>query len=327
MTPGGAGVTPQSRHGVATMILPKGFKVNPYHLYKAPASAVKGIATAQFAATGTSPWYVYPKNNAANGPEVCSNAGSGINGVGADSQGDLIVPNGLSGISVYAPPFTASSCGTLLGTIPVTGQVEDAAAINAATGPFLTATNSGVAYLCQLPSTCTALPSAGQGGSFTQVAMDKNGNCYTEGYNANFSGQILVVYSGTSAAPCTGSGFVASGFTQASIGGIDVDNAGNIVAISLGVPSSVSTWKGCATGTCTPIQASTALTGESVYGHVGKQQQRWVTGDVTNNDVEVYSYSPATGVGKMLYNFNNGMTGCGSFTPCEAAAYMPNSQK
>jgi hypothetical protein len=60
---------------------------------------------------------------------------------------------------------------------------------------------------------------------------------------------------------------------------------------------------------------------------VSKQQERWVTGDVTNNDVEVYSYSAATGVGAMLYHFNNGMTGCGSATPCEAAAYMPNSQK
>ncbi|MBV9480649.1 MAG: hypothetical protein JO249_07840 [Acidobacteria bacterium] len=327
--PGGPGGAPQGRQGATMMAIPKSPFVRPYRLYKVPASYTRGIATAQFV-YGISPAYVYPKNNGANGPAICSISGTGLTGVSSDSKGDLIVPNASnsgSDISVYAPPFTASSCGTLLGTIGTPGGAQDAAAINAATETIVVGKIPAEVDTCTLASlTCTPLSTPEIGGSAMWVAMDKNGNCYADGYSSG-SSVDLWVYNGTPSAPCTGTGAVASGFSELHPGGIDVDNKGNLVALSYGLPSTVTTYSGCATGTCTVVQPSTSLAGESIYGHIGRRGERWVTADITNSDIEVYSYSHATGVGSMLYQFNNGLTGCTGSTPCVAAAYMPSSQK
>jgi hypothetical protein len=326
--PNGIGAGALARHRVATLAISKlpSAKFGQYRLHNVATSLPRGIATAQFTGSGGTSW-VYPKNNASNAPPICGNASVAVNGLGSDQAGDVVIPEAFDGISVYAPPFTASSCGTLLATIPDSlGQAEDGAAINAASGTIVVGHNDGIVATCTiLADSCTELTSPNMLSDFVQVAMDVNGNCYADGFNSS-DAISLWVYSGTPSAPCTGTGVESTGFSETSIGGIDVDNKGNLVALSLGSPSTVTTYSGCATGACTVVQAAHALTGESVYGHVGRQNARYVTGDVTNGTIEVYSYKPATGVGAMLYDFNNGLT-CSPTDPCEAAAYMPIAQR
>ncbi len=327
--PNGIGAGAQARHRVATLAISKlpSAKIGQYRLHNVATSWTRGIATAQFTPSGGTSW-VYPKNNTGNAPPICGNASVAVNGLGSDQAGDVEIPEAFDGISVYAPPFTASSCGTLLATIPDSlGQAEDGAAINAASGTIVVGHNDGIVATCTISAdSCTELTSPNMYPDFVQVAMDVNGNCYADGYATTTYSISLWVYSGTPSAPCTGTGVEATGFSETSIGGIDVDNKGNLVALSLGAPSTVTTYSGCATGACTVLQAAHSITGESIYGHVGRQGERYVTGDVTNGTMEVYSYNAATGVGAMLYSFNNGLT-CSPTDPCEAAAYMPIAQK
>ena len=327
--PGGSGVTSMAHHGlIPQMAIPKNMlRPAHYHLTKLAASFTKGIATATFGDPyETSTNYIFTKNNAANGPPVCTSTDStyGVNNVQSDSAGDLIVPDAFAGISVYAPPFTASGCGTLLGTISDPyNQAVDAASVNAATGTIVVGHSDGVVAVCTLASsTCNQL--TGNLNYFTQVAMDKSGNCYADSDDSTTGLVVLDVYTG-----CTGSPVIATGFSETSIGGIAVDNKGNLTALSLGSPSTATTYSGCASGVCTPIGAPKTLTGESIYGGIGRQNQRYVTADLSTDEMEVYSYSSKTGVGSMLYNFNNGLSGCTtSFIPfCEAATYMPNGVK
>jgi hypothetical protein len=320
------------RGQIPQMAIPKAFlKLGHYHLTKLPASFTKGIATATFGdLSHTSTNYIFTKNNSANLPPVCTSTDStyGVNNIQSDSSGDLIVPDAFAGIAVYAPPFTATSCGTLLGPITdIYGQAADAAANDAATGTIVVGHAAGTPAVCTVSGgSCTAL-SGNLITSFTQVAMDKSGNCYADGFNSSGT-VILEVYTG-----CTGTPVVASGFSASYLGGIAVDNKGNLTAISLfgpgfTLPSTASTFSGCATGACTLV-GTTTLAGESIYGGIGRQNQRFVTADLTTDEMEVYSYSHATGVGSMLYQFNNGLSGCTTslISFCEAATFMPNGVK
>ncbi len=334
--PGGSGATSMGHHHGLTpqMAIPKNLlpRAHKFHLVKVPAAYTKGISTATFGDLSvTSTYWVFPKNNSANGPAVCSGSVGtyGVNNEASDSAGDLIVPDAFNGIYVYAPPFTGSSCGTLMGQITdIYGQAADAAAVNAQTGTIVVGHSSGVIATCTLsPNSCTELP--GNLSGFSQVAVDKAGNCYADGFSATTGLVILDVYAG-----CAGSPTVATGFSEPYLGGIDVDNKGNVTAISLlnssfGTPSTVSTYSGCSTGTCTLVSGPTNLTGESVYGHIGRQNERWVTADLTTSQMEVYSYSQTSGVGSMMYSFNNGLSSCATslIAFCEAAAYMPSGVK
>jgi hypothetical protein len=324
--PGGSGVTSSTHHGlVPQMAIPKNMvpRVH-FHLTKLSASYTKGIATAAFE-TGVN--YIYPKNNASNGPPICTSndASTGVNNVQSDSAGDLIVPDAFDGIEVFTPPFTSSSCGTLVGTIPDSyGQAVDAASLNATTGTIVVGHSNGVVAVCTLASsTCNELPSSLD--SFTQVAMDKAGNCYADSIDATTGTTVLEVYKN-----CAGSPTIASGFSEPYLGGIAVDNKGNLTALSLfnssfGFPSTATTYSGCSTGTCTVISTK-SLEGESIYGGIGRQNLRFVTFDLSDDEMEVYSYSSQTGIGSLLYEFNNGLNSCAS-NICEAATYMPNGVK
>ena len=54
------------------------------------------------------------------------------------------------------------------------------------------------------------------------------------------------------------------------------------------MPSAVNVYSGC-NPACTPL-SSTAVAGLSMYGHVGKQNARYVTTDIVTATVEVYQY-------------------------------------
>jgi len=67
-----------------------------------------------------------------------------------------------------------------------------------------------------------------------------------------------------------------------------------LLGASDSLPSTVSNLFGCATGACTLYSGPTKLTGESIYGGIGRQNERFVTADLTTSEMEVYSYSSKT---------------------------------
>ncbi|HEV3090460.1 MAG TPA: hypothetical protein VGX91_03350 [Candidatus Cybelea sp.] len=272
--------------------------------------------------------YGFPRNNSGNEPPFCSVPAEGVNDFGVDGSGNLIVPQGMDGITVWEGP---QMCGDSAPPATITdpyGEAADASAVNALTGNIAVANLFGVSgapgsiSICTVASgTCSTNLTNPNMNLVAGVAMSTAGDCWANALNP--SGAAVLVYF----AGCTGSGQLATGFTNGSYGGVDIDRYGNLVTTSLydasgSLPSIVSVYSGC-NPACT-LRSATALAGESIYGHVGKQTQRYVTTDLLYADVEVYRYRATTGL-SLNYSFTGSLP-CATDL-CEAAAYDPNATK
>ncbi len=270
--------------------------------------------------------YGFPKNNSGNEPPSCSVPAEDVNDFGVDDSGNLIVPEGSNGITVWKGP---EMCGKITAP-PLTitdpfGQAAGASAVNALTGNIAVANLTGTSgapgsiSICTVASgTCSTNLTNPNMDLVAGVAINSAGDCWANA--SDTSGVAVLVYF----AGCTGSGQLATGFTNDTYGGIDIDKYGNLVTTSLygpsgSIPSIVNVYSGC-NPACTLI-SSTALIGESLYGHVGKHSQRYVTTDLLYADVEVYEYSPK-GLSP-YYSFTGGLP-CAT-EHCEAAAYNPST--
>jgi hypothetical protein len=276
-----------------------------------------GLYAQQFLST-TASVQGYAKNNSGNGPPICAvGSGTNVNGFGTDAAGNLIVPAAFSGIQIYNGP---GMCGSLNTTITDSyGQAADGAAQDAINGTIVVGHASGIVTACSISSGCTALTLNDAG--FSQVAMDKAGNCYANAFDSSSFASSLWYFAG-----CTGTGVEQTGFSSptGSTGGIDIDNKGNVVSTSQGAPSQVEVWH-CASGACTSVAGPTPLngTGDSVYCHLGKQNERLACGNASTGTVDVYSYLPSRSPAYM-YSFSNGLS---VSNIVEAAAYNPRSPK
>jgi hypothetical protein len=276
-----------------------------------------GLYAQQFLST-TASVQGYAKNNSGNGPPICAvGSGTNVNGFGVDAAGNLIVPAAFSGIQIYNGP---GMCGSLNTTITDSyGQAADGAAQDAINGTIVVGHASGIVTACSISSGCTALTLNDAG--FSQVAMDKAGNCYANAFDSSSFASSLWYFAG-----CTGTGVEQTGFSSptGSTGGIDIDNKGNVVSTSQGAPSQVEVWH-CASGACTSVAGPTPLngTGDSVYCHLGKQNERLACGNASTGTVDVYSYLPSRSPAYM-YSFSNGLS---VSNIVEAAAYNPRSPK
>jgi hypothetical protein len=312
--------------GKPVSVIPKQYlpvKIKPMRGKRATSAAMKGIYVSAF----LDPFlYGFPKNNSANADPFCSVPANDVQGFGVDNSGNLIVPQAFRGIFVVEGP---SMCGgTILGTITDPyGQAVDASAVNAATGKIAVANlygppgGLGNIAICTLASgTCsTDLTNSGIA-VVVGVAMNSAGDCWGDGFNGSEE-TVLVYFAG-----CSGSGQLATGFTNRGFGGVDIDSQGNLVTTSLlgsdfRLPSSVNVYSGCKPA-CT-LLSLTPLAGESIYGHIGKQNARYVTTDLEFADVEVYMYNKS-GLSP-YYSFTGGLP-C-LLVRCEAAAYDPSSPK
>ena len=333
----GSGVAPQSMksaHRSELTTVPKSLvrKAKPARFIKASAAYTRGIVVSAANLLNNN-IIVYPKDNSGNQPQTCTeNTGDVVNDVDADPQGNLIVPNGFSGVLVYAPPFVSGSCGALLGSInDQYGQAASASSINAASGKIVVGNigggRSNGVVTCSLSSqSCTPLISPNMG-QVAGVVMDSSGNCYADAFDQN--GVVgLWVYNN-----CAGTGTEltsAEGFNEGYYGGLDVDSNNNLVVVSLlnssfSTPSTVTVYSGCNTGTCSVQGGPFNLQGESEFGHLGFESERWTTLDITSSAVEVYAYNGQRGGGiNYLYSFNNGLS-C-AVNLCESAAYVPGSK-
>jgi hypothetical protein len=313
-------------------ILMKTWNTKKYTGPPPPAGATRGAYVQEFFVTSPD-IFGYPKNNPSNGPPTCTlGEASNVNDFGTDKAGNIIVPDAFSGVDVWAPPPVSGVCGTKLGTISDgAGQASSAAALDAVNGTIVVGqigggSTTGV-VTCTLASlSCTSLTAPNMS-SLAGVAMDNSGNCYADAFDGN--GAVgLWVFTG-----CSGTGTEltsSNGFSQPYYGGLSVDNHGNLVVTSLfnssfSTPSLVTVYSGCATGTCTLVGGPFSLQGESVFAHLGKQNEQLYTTDISNSMVEVYAY---TGHGTGLafkYAWNNGLT-CAT-NLCESAVPGPTSPK
>jgi hypothetical protein len=306
----------QLGHGHPLMAASPKFLAVPWHGHMHMLTAPpKYLCAAQFSLTSGN-ISCYPKNNSGNGPPACSlNTGANVNGFASDKFSDLIVPNAFNGIQIYAP-----NCGALKYQIADSiGQAADAAAPDGTTGHSIVVGHAnGVAANCNT-STCTSLTSNSTG--FVQVAMDNSGNCWASAFDSSSFLASLWYWAG-----CTGTGVEQTGFSSptGSTGGIDIDNAGNIVAVAQGAPSTVTVYH-CASGACSVVTGPTSLngTGDAVYCHLGKQNERLACGNASTGTVDVYSYLP-TRVPAYMYSFSNGLS---SSNIVETAVYTPRSPR
>ena len=314
------GVAGQLAHGAPLSAIPPQYL--PKHLspVRGPVSSnTKGIYVAAF---GNGDVYGFPKNNSGNGPATCTVTGnSSVNNIGVDNVGNLMVPSGgTATVNVYQGP---SMCGSLLGSVSDTyGQPADASSVNAATGTIAVGNLfPGSVTVCTLASGCTANLTNSSLYEVGGVAIAPNGDCWADGITSSDTA-VLVYFQG-----CTGSGTVASGFTNNFYGGIDLDNKGNLVTVSLfgpsfSLPSVVNVYSGC-NPSCT-LLSSTKTNGESIFGHVGKQNERFLTTNLSSADVEVYKYNATSGL-TFDYSFTGGIP-CATYE-CEGSAYSPSSKK
>jgi hypothetical protein len=314
MMPGGASKISQlGHHGTPLMAaIPKFLHVRQQGHIRYMA-APKGLYAQQFLST-TASVQGYTKNNSGNGPPICAiGSGTNVNGFGVDRSGEVIVPAAFNGIQIYTG---TGGCGTLSATIPDSfGQAADGAAQNAATGTIIVGHANGTVAACTVSGTggsCTSLTTLS---GFVQVAMDNSGNCW-----ATTTSSGLYYFAG-----CAGSGTAQSGFNSGGgSGGLDIDNAGNVVSTTQGAPSSVTVYH-CASNSCSIVTGPTSLngTGDAVYCHLGRQNERLACGNASTGAVDVYSYLPSRAPGYM-YSFNNGLF---ASNIVEAAAYSPSSPR
>lgn len=280
-----------------------------------------GIYAAQFYGTDV---FGYPHNNMANGAPTCNvPLGTVVNvqDVGADSAGNLIVPEGFSNlghqVQVYAGP---GLCGSELGfVVDAWGQPDDASSWNAATGNIAVANmydagGAGSISVCTLSGGCASNLTNANMYEVAGVVMNKGGDCWASAVTQTGTA-TLTYFKG-----CTGAGVAATGFVNTYYGGLDIDNNNNIAAISA-FDAKLYVYRGC-NPTCTLVGGPFALQGQSMFGKFNKQSMVYVAADFQYGQIDVYHYSLSSL--SYWYSFNNGLT---ASDYVEGVAESPRSRR
>jgi hypothetical protein len=264
----------------------------------------------------------YKSNNKKNKPPACGISGvQYLNGVAVDGKGNVIDPDGGSrSIIIFKGPM----CGAnLASTADPYGQPVDAASNDALKDKIAvanmmdTGSKPGSVSVCTIKGGCkTNLTNSGIF-EMVGVAMDTKGNCWASAYNQQFLPSLVYF------AKCKGAGVSATGYQNSSPGGLDIDNAGNLVAIDTSANNIGALWvySGCKPA-CTLVGGPFALHGETFWGHLNQDSTAFATANYVAGEVDVYKYSPTALT--FLYSFNNGLTPSDSV---KGAAYSPRSKE
>jgi hypothetical protein len=313
-------------------LIPEGFRPLSYgvlHGIQAPASAMRGIYVSEV--SGTSIFGYQTKNKKNNGPRcTVPFAVAYPNDIDVDGAGNLIDPDGgTRSIIIGQGP---DMCGAEAASISDPyGQPNDASSANALTGTIAVGNvigngrgATGSISVCTVAGGCTVNLTNAAMDEVAGVAMANNGDCWGDAFNSS-SAATLTYFAG-----CAGAGVQASGFTNTSYGGIDLDKFGHLVTIDIFDPAGVSAvdvYSGC-NPVCTLIGGPFPLEGDAVFGHLNKGSSRFATGDYVNGQVDLYKYhSSKTGAGTSLtyeYSFNNGLN---PSQGVEGVAYDPRSKQ
>ncbi|HEX4014374.1 MAG TPA: hypothetical protein VHX17_10875 [Candidatus Cybelea sp.] len=286
----------------------------------APDAARGGLYVSQF----NSPSILgYKSNNKKNGAPTCSISGvQYLNGVAVDGKGNVIDPDGGSrSIIIFKGP---GMCGAnAASTSDPYGQPVDAASNNALKDKIAvanmmdTGSKPGSVSVCTMKGGCKSNLTNSAIFQMVGVAMDTKGNCWASAYNRQFL-PALVYF-----AKCKGAGVSATGYQNTSPGGLDIDKAGNLVAIDTSANNIGALWvySGCKPD-CTLVGGPFALHGETFWGHLNENSTAFATANYVAGEVDVYQYSPTALT--FLYSFTNGLTPSDSV---KGAAYNPRSKE
>lgn len=241
----------------------------------------------------------YRANNIGNRAPICTVHSEYTNGIAADSDGNLIDPDGASdSIVIFKGP---KMCGRKLGAIhDPYGQPSDASSLHAATGTIAVANaSSGSASIavCTLTGGCTKNLPVGSGLEVAGVALASNGDCWASATNSTGVAS-LTYFKG-----CSGSGQTATGFLNSYYGGLDIDGNGHLLAISA-FDSKLYVYKGC-NPACSLFGGPYSLQGEAVFGHLNKKSTEFAAADFVNGSIDVYGYAQKSLT--YQYSFNNGL--------------------
>jgi hypothetical protein len=263
----------------------------------------------------------YTNPNSNNNPPTCSvGPASYVQGIAVDGKGNLIDPDGGSRtVIVYQGP---GMCGGEIGSVSDPyGQPSDAASANAPTRKIVVAniednnSEPGSVSVCTLSGGCTVNLTNSNIYLAAGVAEAKNGDCWVSAVNDD--GDATLTYF----AGCSGSGQTATGFENGYYGGLDIDEAGNLVSLDA-FNARLYVYKGC-NPTCSVVGGPFSLYGESVFGHLDKKSKHFIAADFEYGQEDVYSYAPTNLT--YQYSFNNGLTVSGA--PVESAAFNPRSKE
>jgi len=285
----------------------------------APDSGMRGIYVSEFYGTEI---LGYAPNKHRNKPPLCYVPGvSYVNDVAVDGKGNLIDPDGGSRtIKVFKGP---GMCGPQLGSVSDPyGQPSDATSADAATGTIVIANEfdgppsknyPGSISLCTLKAGCTTNLTNPRIYEVAGVAQSKNGDCWASATTS--SGKAALFYF----KHCAGPGQAATHFQNQYFGGLDIDNSGNLVAISF-ADANLYVYKGC-NRDCTLVSGPFSMRGLPFFGHLNEGSTRFATVDNSFVQVDVYSYNPASL--QYLYSFS----GVSESSDLGGVAYNPRSKE
>jgi hypothetical protein len=229
--------------------------------------------------------------------EFCKVKGIGYaDRIAVDGVGRLIAPDSLTNkVFVFDGP---SMCARKLGSfVDPYGQSIDAASNDAAGGTIAVANvfdNSGPGSIsvCTLTGGCTANLTNPNMEEVSGVAMAPNGDCWASAVSATTA--TLTYFQG-----CSGSGKAATGYRNASYGGLDIDSQGDLVSLSYNTyQGKIYVYKGC-DPRCSLIH-SFLLKHKAVTAHLNEESTSLVAADYLHGLVDVYRYTPT----KLTYKYS-----------------------
>ncbi len=118
---------------------------------------------------------------------------------------------------------------------------------------------------------------------------------------------------------CSGSGRPAVGFQNYSYGGLDIDDQGNLVSVSI-YDANLWVYKGC-NPRCATIGGPFPMRGLPVFGHLNKRSTLFAVANNENVTVDIYSYGPKNLT--YLYSF----PGASESGDIGGVAYNPRSKE
>lgn len=115
---------------------------------------------------------------------------------------------------------------------------------------------------------------------------------------------------------CKGTGEAASGWKNASYGGLIIDKKGDLISIDWDAPA-LWVYKGC-DPQCQVVGGPFTLKGDSFYGNLNATGKELALGDVQFGQVDVYRYERTQLIYE--YSFNKGLD---ASDDVEAAGFAP----
>lgn len=280
----------------------------------------RGLYVSEFYASDV---YGYPAINKDNGGPTCTIGGiKYVNGLGVDGKANLMIPDGNTNyLRIYKGP---AMCGKSIGAIDDSyGQPTDASSLDAVTGKivisnaFDVSDKPGSISICTLKGGCTANLTNSAIDEAGGVALANNGDCWVSasGDSSGGGNPAIVYFKG-----CSGKGAVATGVENASYGGLDIDNKGNLISVDYGAEK-LYVYSGC-NPACKLVAGPQDLHGDSFFGKVNAGSTQYAMTNM-GGGVDVYKYSSTKGIA-YEYSFTQGLSA--SEIPL-GIAYKPRSKQ